>query len=104
MLFYVDEQEQPVYYNKRSRWRTKGDENMTLDLMRLRAERVAKGLTQEQLAHKLGMTRTAYAKRENGIVDVGADELAQITEALGLTKNDIPIFFKNIVPKKERNK
>lgn len=77
---------------------------MTLDLMRLRAERVAKGLTQEQLAHKLGMTRTAYAKRENGIVDVGADELAQITEALGLTTNDIPIFFKNIVPEKERNK
>lgn len=77
---------------------------MVLDLMRLRAERVAKGLTQAQLAEKIGMKRAAYAKRENGLVNMGADELAKIVDALGMSKNDMYIFFTNIVPKKERNK
>lgn len=77
---------------------------MVLDLMRLRAERVAKGLTQAQLAEKIGMKRAAYAKRENGLVNMGADELAKIVDALGMSKNDIYIFFTNNVPKKERSK
>ena len=72
--------------------------------MRLRAERVAKGLTQAQLAEKIGMKRAAYAKRENGLANMGADELAKIVDALGMSKNDIYIFFTNNVPKKERSK
>ncbi len=47
---------------------------MVLNLKRLRAERIACGITNE-MAHKMGWkTRTPYAKRENGIVDIGANE------------------------------
>ena len=42
---------------------------MTLDLKRLKAERIAKGFTRDEMAEKMGWhTRTPYAKRENGIV------------------------------------
>ena len=43
---------------------------MKLDLKRLRAERVACGLSQEDVAKKFGKTRSWYAKRENGFVSI----------------------------------
>lgn len=68
---------------------------MTIDLMRVKAERTAKGLTQDEMAERLGWkTRTPYAKRENGIVAIGADELGQIAEVLGIERSNIGIFFK----------
>ncbi len=77
---------------------------MTLDLRRLKAERIAKGLTQDEMAEKMGWkTRTPYAKRENGIVSIGADELAKIAEVLGFSKEQLGIFFTTNVPKRERN-
>ena len=66
---------------------------MTLNLLRLRAERIAKGMTQEEMAERLGISRAAYAKREAGIVDVGANELAAISEILGIDRDQISIFF-----------
>ncbi|MEJ7286376.1 helix-turn-helix transcriptional regulator, partial [Staphylococcus epidermidis] len=45
---------------------------MVLNLKRLRAERIACGITQDEMAQMMGWkTRTPYAKRENGIVDIG---------------------------------
>ncbi|MFL2134820.1 helix-turn-helix domain-containing protein [Ruoffia sp. FAM 24228] len=76
---------------------------MTLDLLRLKAERVAKGLSQDEMARKMGWkTRTPYAKRENGIVNIGADELVKMASILGYSKNELGIFFTTTVPKKER--
>lgn len=76
---------------------------MTVDLDRLKAERIANGLTQEQLANKMGWdSRTPYAKRENGIVSLGADELIKIASILGFSKDQVGIFFKHNVPKRER--
>lgn len=66
---------------------------MTLNLLRLRAERIAKGITQEEMAERLGISRAAYAKREAGIVDIGANELAAISEVLGIDRDHISIFF-----------
>lgn len=66
---------------------------MTLNLLRLRAERIAKGMTQEEMAERLGISRAAYAKREAGIVDIGANELAAISEVLGIDRDHISIFF-----------
>lgn len=44
---------------------TNGGEVMELNLNRLKAERIAAGLTQDQVAEKMGWkTRTPYAKRE----------------------------------------
>lgn len=77
---------------------------MTLDLRRLRAERIAKGLTQDEMAEAMGWkTRTPYAKRENGIVGIGADELVKMAIILGYTENELGLFFTVNVPEKERN-
>ena len=71
---------------------------MNLNLKRLKAERIANSLTQDQMAEKMGWsTRTPYAKRENGIVPVSADELAQMATILGYTVENIGIFFKKEV-------
>jgi len=76
---------------------------MTVDLNRLKGERVAKGLTQDEMAKRMGWnTRTPYAKRENGIVAIGADELAKMASILGYGRNELGIFFKLNVPEKER--
>ena len=76
---------------------------MTLDLRRLKAERVAKGLTQDEMAEAMGWkTRTPYAKRENGIVGIGSDELVKFAYILGYSENELGIFFKVNVPEKER--
>ena len=76
---------------------------MALDLLRLKAERVAKGLSQDEMARKMGWkTRTPYAKRENGIVNIGADELVKMASILGYSKNERGIFFTTTVPKRER--
>lgn len=76
---------------------------MTVNLKRLKAERVANSLTQDQMAEKMGWSsRTPYAKRENGLVAIGADELAKMATILGYTDEDIGIFFTKDVPEKER--
>lgn len=76
---------------------------MTLNLNRLRAERVAKGLTQDDMAEAMGFkSRAAYAKRENGIVGIGANELAQISEVLDIPLTQMYIFFTNDVPEREQ--
>lgn len=77
---------------------------MTINLKRLKAERIASGMTQDEVAHRMGWkTRTPYTKRENGIVSIGADELAQITLIFGLPMEKITIFFDNDVPEMEQS-
>lgn len=76
---------------------------MVLNLKRLRAERIACGITQDEMAHKMGWkTRTPYAKRENGIVDIGANEFIKMAKILGYETNNLDIFFAHDVPEKER--
>ncbi|MFK3590849.1 helix-turn-helix domain-containing protein [Staphylococcus aureus] len=76
---------------------------MVLNLKRLRAERIACGITQDEMAHKMGWkTRTPYAKRENGIVDIGANEFIKMAKILGYETNNLDIFFTNNVLIKER--
>ncbi|MEJ1295451.1 helix-turn-helix transcriptional regulator [Latilactobacillus sakei] len=65
---------------------------MSINLKRIKAERVAKGFTQEQVANEIGMNRSSYIKRENGNVPFGADELAKVAEVLG-HYSDIQIFL-----------
>ncbi|WP_224219282.1 helix-turn-helix domain-containing protein [Streptococcus agalactiae] len=74
---------------------------MTVNLKRLKAERIASGMTQDEVAHKMGWkTRTPYAKRENGLVSIGADELAKITLIFGLPMEKITIFLTTTFPKR----
>lgn len=75
---------------------------MKFDLNRLKAERVAKGFTQQDLADALGISRTAYWKKESGDSDIGLEQFLKILQILGLSKQDLPIFFANNVDKRER--
>lgn len=75
---------------------------MSLDLNRLKAERVAKGLTQEEMAQKMGWTsRGPYTKRESGDIDIGVNEFLKIISILGYSKEQAGIFFTDSVPEKE---
>lgn len=77
--------------------------NLWEDLKRIKAERVARGLMQDDMAERLVWgNRARYAKRENGIVPLGVDELAQIVSIFKMDKDDIGIVFTTNVPNKER--
>ena len=77
---------------------------MTVNYRRLKAERIAKGLTQDEMAKKMGWdSRTPYAKRENGIVSLSADELIRAATILDIPLNNLEIFFTKDVPEKERD-
>lgn len=77
---------------------------MSVDLRRVKAERVAKGYSQEYMAKMLGWkSRATYSKRETGKVSLGADELAKIASVLGFSNDELGIFFTITVPKRERN-
>lgn len=66
---------------------------MTINLNRIKAERIANGLTQNELAQKLQWSRSKYSKRENGEVPIGADELALIASVLNVPRDNMGIFF-----------
>ena len=77
---------------------------MVLNLKRLRAERIACGITQDEMAHKMGWkTRTPYAKRENGIVDIGANEFIKMAKILGYETNNLDIFYSRRSRKRTTN-
>ena len=76
---------------------------MILNLKRLRAERIACGITQDEMAHKMGWkTRTPYAKRENGIVDIGANEFIKMAKILGYETNNLDILLKTFPKKNDK--
>ena len=76
---------------------------MTLNLKRLRAERIAKGMNQDEMAKAMGWhTRSSYAKRENGITTISATELVKMASILGYGANQLDLFFTDDVPDRER--
>ena len=75
---------------------------MKVDLLRVKAERVANGYTQAQMAERMGLARDQYNKRENGRISFSADELITLANLLGYSKDEIGIFFKQIVPETQR--
>ena len=90
-----------VYTRDIPKWEWIGGENMSVNLNRIKAERIAQGYTQEEMASKLGWKRGAYAKRESGKVQIGADDLAKIADVLGYQSDGISIFFKPSDPVRE---
>jgi transcriptional regulator with XRE-family HTH domain len=51
----------------------------------IRTERESAGISQETLATRIGMTRTNYARVEQGRTNVTIDTLLRIAAGLGLT-------------------
>jgi len=56
---------------------------------KLRYYRKLRGLTQKQLADKVGVQNTAVSAWENGINSIDADYLSAICIALDITANDL---------------
>ena len=71
-------------------------------MIRVRAERVAKGYTQAQMAELIGLKRGQYNKRENGKISFSPDELITLAVKLGYSKDEIGIFFKQTVPETQQ--
>lgn len=66
---------------------------MKFDLQRLKGERVARGITQAEMAHKIGISTNAYWRKENGERDIGMEEFVKILSVLGFRKKQISLFF-----------
>ena len=75
---------------------------MKVDLLRVKAERVAKGYTQAKMSELMGLARNQYNKWENGTISFSADELITLANLLGYNKDEIGIFFKQIVPETQQ--
>ena len=56
---------------------------------RIKALRIAKNFTQEQVAEKIGISRQKYARIESGVNSITLDILSKIAEVLGVTVGDI---------------
>ncbi len=56
---------------------------------RIRALRVAKNLTQEQVADKIGVSRQKYARVESGVNSITLDILSKVSEILDVSVGDI---------------
>lgn len=78
---------------------------MELNLKRLKAERLANDITQDEMARLMGWnTRTPYAKRENGFVNVGVNEFVKMAEILGYDIESLKNFFVPIVLNREQER
>lgn len=60
---------------------------------RLKAERIARGLTVEEMGEVLGVQKGTYSKKENGKLPIDVDEFSLITNKFGIKREDIVIFF-----------
>ncbi len=74
-------------------------QNINLDKIghSLRKIREIKGLKQETVAKKLGLTTNGYGKIERGESTIHLERLNQIAEVFGVSANDILHFDENII-------
>lgn len=70
---------------------------MKFNYNRLKGERIARGLTVEEMAKELGISKGAYSKKENGKIPITVEDFSKITKKLGIGPEKIYIFFTNNV-------
>lgn len=66
---------------------------MEFNYNRLKAERIAKGFTVEEMGDVLGVTKGTYSKKENGKLPVTVEDFTLISNKLGVPPEQISIFF-----------
>lgn len=69
------------------------------NVKRMKAERIAKGISLSEMAEKLEMTPGTYSKKENGHIRINVDDLAKVIEILELPQDKCGIFFTHVVSK-----
>lgn len=67
------------------------------NVRRMKAERIAKGISLKEMSEKMNMTQGTYSKKENGHIRINVDDLAKVFEILDLSQNDCGIFFTQVV-------
>ena len=66
-----------------------------MNLKLLKHKRKQLGLTQEDLAKKVGIARTKYLKKEKGRENFKQEQISKLIKGLSLTPEEtIEIFFK----------
>ncbi|HGN7357893.1 TPA: helix-turn-helix transcriptional regulator [Staphylococcus aureus] len=74
------------------------------NVKRMKAERIAKGISISDMAKKLGMTPGTYSKKENGHIRINVDDLAKVIEVLELPQDKCGIFLLIEFPKCQHSK
>ncbi|MBD8005854.1 helix-turn-helix domain-containing protein [Bacillus norwichensis] len=77
---------------------------MKFNYNRLKAERIARGLTVQEMADVLGISKGAYSKKENGKIALTVEDFSLISNKLGITREKMEIFFTEIVSEMETAK
>ena len=67
--------------------------SLEMGLRTLKSKRVLVGLTQVEIAKKLGVTEKTYNMKENGKLDFSLRQVIQVSEILGLTLEEINESF-----------
>ena len=55
----------------------------------IRAARISAGLSQQDLARRLGLNQSQVSRIERGMRKVAAEELSEIAKSLGVTASDL---------------
>lgn len=66
---------------------------MEFNYKRLKAERIAKGFTVEEMGESLGVTKGTYSKKENGKTAITVEEFSLLFKKLRINPAEINIFF-----------
>ncbi len=62
--------------------------------LKLKSKRIEKGLTQKELAKKIGIVEVSYNRKELGSREFTCSEISKLAIALSLTNDElIEIFF-----------
>jgi transcriptional regulator with XRE-family HTH domain len=75
-----------------------------IDLKRLKAERIAKGISQQKIAEFMGVSKSTISKWETGSAKLAINDFIKMVNFLGFTSGEISIFFTLLVPKREQMK
>ncbi|GIO63534.1 helix-turn-helix domain-containing protein [Paenibacillus cineris] len=69
-------------------------------IITVKAARVNKGLSQQEVANQMGLSLRAYQRKENGEVRIYADEIVALGRLFGIPVQN---FFESQCRKKTRN-
>lgn len=68
-------------------------EDKRFSLQKLRFERLSRYITQGDVAKALNISTNAYARKENGGINITVEELPIILEAIGIEMEDVAEFY-----------
>lgn len=66
------------------------------NLQKLRRERMARGVTQEQMANALSLTKSSYHQKEAGVTKISIEEFATILDVLFIPESRCMSFFETV--------